>query len=339
MEVRNMKKKAAVWLLALAALAMALTGCGGSEEEKPAGAGDAIKCKIGYWGGTCEAPIYIAKEKGYFEQCGIDPELLLITADTTTLMANGELDCYELTPDQFMPIKNGTEVKIIDSLHTGCIQGAAAKGSGIKSVEDLEGKKVAAKQGEITQILVSSEMVKAGKDPKKVEWINFPNPEKQLAMEKGEVDAFVSYDPFAEIAVNSGHVKFFSNTFDKGLNDILCCFVGLNTKKMEDNPQLAARLSKAFKMACDYLQENPQEAAELIMEKEYIAGDAAVNAKLIKDYTWIAGNKDLLYSSAKEIWHQVYRAGALDEEVSKSELDSWVDEMVKKMVVYKGDES
>lgn len=332
-----MKKKiTAIVMIMVLVAAIGLTGCG-SDANKDTSSSDAIKCKIGYWGGTCEAPIYIAKELGYFEECGIDPELLVITTDTTTLMAQGELDCYELTPDQFMPIKNGTEVKIIDSLHTGCIQGAATKESGIKSVKDLEGKRVAITyQGEITQILVSSEMVKAGLDPNKVEWINYPNAEKQLAMEKGEVDAFVSYDPFAEMAEEDGHVKFFSNTFDEGLNEVLCCFIGLNSKTLEENPQLAGRLSKAFKMACDYLQENPEEAAELIMEKEYIAGDAAINTKLIKDYTWIAGDEEILYSSAEEIWHQIYRAGALDEEVSEDELDEWIDNMVDKMVVYEG---
>lgn len=330
----------AIIMVMVLGTALCLTGCGGSGEENSAsdsGSDGNIPCKIGYWGGTCEAPIYIANEMGYFKECGIDPELFVISEDTTTLMAKGELDCYELTPDQFMPIKNGMKVKIVDSLHTGCIQGAATKESGIKTVKDLEGKKVAiTNQGEITQIQVSSEMVKAGKDPNKVEWVNYPNPEKQLAMEKGEVDAFVSYDPFAEMAVEDGHVKFFSNTFDKGLNEVLCCFIGVNEEALEENPELAGRLSKAFKMACDYLQENPKEAAELIMEKEYITGDAALNAKLIGDYTWVAGDKELLYSSAKEIWNQIYRAGALDEEVSKDELEGWIDNMVDKMVIYGG---
>lgn len=334
-----MKKRWILLLVMLVGSLMILSGCGGSEEDQTAAeSGDSIPCKIGYWGGTCEAPIYIAKEKGYFEECGISPELFVITEDTTTLMAKGQLDCYELTPDQFMPIKNGMEVKIIDSLHTGCIQGAATKESGIKSVKDLEGKKVGiTNQGEITQIQVASEMVKAGKDPDKVEWVNYPNPQKQQAMEQGEIDAFVSYDPFAEMAVQDGHVKFFSNTFDDGLKEVLCCFIGANEAALEEHPELAGRLSKAFKMACEYLEEDPQGAAELIMEKEYITGDAALNAQLLDDYTWIAGDKDILYSSAKEIWHQIYRAGALEEEVSEDELDGWIDNMVNEMVVYDGE--
>lgn len=328
-----------IGIMVVIAMALALTGCGSAEEEggdEKTASGN-IPSKIGYWGGTCESPIYIAYEKGFFQEAGIDPELLVITTDTTTLMANGELDCYELTPDQFMPIKNGTEVSIIDSLHTGCIQGAATKESGIKSCADLEGKKVAINnQGEITQILASSEMVKMGKDPKKVEWVIYPNDQKIQAMEKGEIDAFVAYDPFGEIAAQQGYTKFFSNTFDDGLKDVLCCFIGLNNKTMEENPELAGRLSQAFKKACDYLEANPEEAAELIMEKEYIAGDADINKKLITDYTWVAGDKELIDSSAREIWHQVYRAGALDEEVSEDELEEWIDGMVKKMVKFEG---
>ncbi|MCB6993582.1 ABC transporter substrate-binding protein [bacterium 210820-DFI.6.37] len=337
MEEKMKKKLVLIAVITMLIAMMALTGCGSNEDTDSTASGDMIPCKIGYWGGTCEAPIYIANELGYFKECGVNPELFVISEDTTTLMAKGELDCYELTPDQFMPIKNGMKVKIIDSLHKGCIQGAATVESGIKSVKDLEGKKVGiTNQGEICQIQVASQMVKEGCDPDKVEWLNYPNAEKQLAMEKGEIDAFVSYDPFAEMAVNDGHVKFFSNTFDDGLKEYLCCFIGLNETAMEKYPELAERLSAAFKMACDYLEKEPKAAAELIMEKEYITGDSALNAKLIDDYTWIAGDEEVLYDSAEEIWRQIYRAGALDEEISESELDSWIGEMVNKMVVYKG---
>ncbi|MGN0591817.1 MAG: ABC transporter substrate-binding protein [Ruminococcus sp.] len=332
------------WIACLNAvcLAAAVTGCGQtteeSDESKTAQDTGNISITAGYWGGTCEAPIFIAYENGYFEAFGLDVNLLQITQDVSILMANDELDCFELTPDQFMPIKNGVEVTIIDSLHKGCIQGAATKESGILSVSDLEGKTVAvASMGDIAKILISSEMVQRGKDPDLVNWVVYPGSEMELALENGSIDAFGAYDPYAEIAEKDGYVKFFSNLTDEELADYLCCFVGLSTATLEENPEIAVRLSKAFRMATEYLESNPQEAAEKIMEKGYIAGDAAINAKLIDDYEWISGDEELLFDSAKEIWHQVYRAGALDETVAESQLNEWIDTMVDSMVKYYGE--
>lgn len=337
-----MKKKwMMLGLLMVLSCALVFAGCNKDAKEGTADEGgatsDKIHCLVGYWGGTCEAPIYVAYEKGYFEECGLDVELLVITADTATLMASEELDCYELTPDQFKPMENGLEVKIIDSLHKGCIQGAAAPESGIETVADLEGKTVAAKVGGIAQIQISSEMVKRGLDPKKVNWVTYENAEAQLAMENGEVDAFAAYDPWPEIAILDGATRFYSNTYDEGLAEYLCCFVGLRKAKLEAEPETAGRLAAAFKMACAYLEANPDEAAEMILAKGYIAGDAALNAKLIRDYTWIAGDKELLDASFNEIWHQIYRAGALDNIADEEALAEFIQKMYDSNVYYAGE--
>ena len=197
-----------------AALGGLLSGCGqvtsvgdGAKEGKGSAKPD-NHVVLGYWGGTCEAPIYIGIEKGYFKEAGLEPEALLITSDVTALMANDELDCFELTPDKFKPMEQGLELAIIDSLHKGCIQGAASPESGIKTVEDLEGKKVAAAMGSIPQIQIASQMVLAGKDPSKVEWLTYPSAQMEAAMNAGEVDAFAQYDPWADIAVSNGATKF-----------------------------------------------------------------------------------------------------------------------------------
>ena len=209
-----------------AALGGLLSGCGqvtsagdGAKEGKGSAKPD-NHVVLGYWGGTCEAPIYIGIEKGYFKEAGLEPEALLITSDVTALMANDELDCFELTPDKFKPMEQGLELAIIDSLHKGCIQGAASPESGIKTVEDLEGKKVAAAMGSIPQIQIASQMVLAGKDPSKVEWLTYPSAQMEAAMNAGEVDAFAQYDPWADIAVSNGATKFFSDTFDEGLKGL-----------------------------------------------------------------------------------------------------------------------
>ncbi len=320
-----------------------LSACGSNEPsdkgtaQSSTDADTLLPATIGYWGGTCEAPIYVAHEQGYYQTCGIDDTLLQITTDVTPLLANDELDCFQLTPDKFKPIEQGLEVKVTDSVHKGCIQGATTKDSGIESVADLEGRTVAAATGSIPQIQIASQMVKLGLDPSKVNWVTYPTAEMELALDQGEVDAFASYDPYAEIAVENGKVKFFSNTDDEGLKEYLCCTLGVSQRTIDRNEEIAERLSKANKMACEYLTDNPDDAAQMMIDKGYVAGTVELNATLIKEYTWVPGDEQLLNDSVTEIWHQIARAGALeDAPTDSSGLDEYIQKLTDGMIQYEG---
>lgn len=347
----RVKAKAVAAFAVVGALCVTMAGCAGANNAADNAssaantqASDTQKVTLGYWGGTCESPIFVGYEKGFFQEEGLDPQMLLITSDVAPLMANDELDVYELTPDMFKPMEQGLEVKIADSLHMGCIQGAARADSGIKSVEDLEGKKVAADIGSVAQIQIASQMIQAGKDPQKVEWLTYPIAQKQQAMEAGEIDAFADYDPWTDLAVANGAVKFFSNTFDPGLKDNLCCFVGVSAKTLERNPEIGAKLSRAFKKANEFLTNNPEESADLIVKAGYVPvnTDSGFTKEVmldeIKAYTWISGDKQLLDESFYNIWMQINRAGAM-EDAPKDEaaLVKYINEtLYKKMVSYQG---
>ena len=349
----NGRKVATGALAAAAAMALcgALAGCSANGASTSASSSDSTATEpdnhvvLGYWGGTCEAPIYVGYEKGFFQEEGLDPEMLLITSDVAPLMANDELDCFELTPDKFKPMEQGLEVKIADSLHIGCIQGAARADSGITSVADLEGKKVAADLGSVAQIQIASQMVEAGKDPSKVEWLTYPIAQKQQAMEAGEVDAFADYDPWTDLAVADGAVKFYSNTFDEGLKDNLCCFVGVSSKTLEENPELGPKLSRAFKKANEYITANPEECADIIVNAGYVPvnTDSGFTKDImldeIKAYTWVSGDKKLLDDSFYNIWMQVNRAGAMEDAPSdEAELIKYINEtLYNRMVAYQGE--
>lgn len=348
----NGKKVAKGFVAGAMSLALCgmLAGCGSNASDGASGSsaasdGNGDHVVLGYWGGTCEAPIYIGYEKGFFQEEGLDPELLLITSDVAPLMANSELDCFELTPDKFKPMEQGLECKIIDSLHIGCIQGAAHPDSGITSVEDLEGKTVAADMGSIPQIQIASQMVLAGKDPSKVEWVSYPSAQREEAMWAGEVDAFAQYDPWADIAEANGAVKFFSNTFDDPLKNDLCCFVGLSSKTLEENPEIGPKLSRAFAKAAKYLTENPEECADIIVNAGYVPveTDAGFTKDImldeIKAYTWVSGDRELLDESFYNIWMQINRAGAMeDAPTDEGELINYInDTLYNRMVAYQGE--
>lgn len=333
-----MKKRFVGLLLACLACTFGLWGCGGGEKSQTDGtqqtvqeqqsAEDAasaqqgtegenglMKAVIGYYGGTCEAPIFVAKEKGFFEEAGLDMETVLVTKDTQTLVATNKIDAIMVTPNIFKSLEQGLDIKIIDGCHTGCIQGVAAPDSGIQSPADLKGKKIGiGLMGDVPMILLSSKLTKAGLDPvKDVEWLVYPEAQLEMAMNKGEIDCFTCWDPLAELAVNNGGIRFYSNTFDEDLKDMMCCFVAVNGASYEANPEMARRVAKAFSLANAFITENPEETAEIIINNKYTAGDVEVTAKLLGDYQWVSNDETRAKESMIAIFNMLDENGVLEE--------------------------
>ncbi len=331
-------------------MAAGLAGCNNnsgssssSSSSTSSSSGQSDKAILGYWGGTCEMPIYVGYEKGFFKDAGLDIEIMKITEDVAPLMANGTLDCFELTPDKFKPMEQGLECVIIDSLHYGCQQGVASAASGIKTAADLEGKKVAAEVGSIAQIMLSGLMVDAGKDPNKVEWVSYKNAQMDGALASGEIDAFAAYDPWPDISLDkdSTRTRFWSWTFDSGIKDILCCFVGLSSKKLKESPDVGKKLCEGFKKSADWIRSNVSDACSLAIEKGYVPvnTDAGFTREMMEQeveaYRFISGDKNEIDKSFKYIWESVNKAGAMDS--APSDLDSYImNDLYNKMVNYQG---
>lgn len=342
-------------LLGAAAMAGALAGCSSGASSASASASGASsasgsaaasssaaannKVILGYWGGTCEMPIYVGYEKGFFAEAGLAPEIMKITEDVAPLMANGDLDCFELTPDKFKPMEQGLECVIIDSLHYGCQQGVASADSGITSYKDLEGKKVAAKIGSISQIVLAAQMKQAGLDPDKVEWLTYKNAQMQQALEAGEIDAMAAYDPWPDTILNNvpGSVRYYSWTYDEPLKDTLCCFVGMSTKRLKENPDLGRMLSEGFKKSADWIRANPEEACDLAINAGYVPVNTDTGftrdmmIKEVIDYRFISGDKAAIDKSFSDIWHWIADAGAMED--APADIDKYIMEtLYSKMV-------
>ncbi len=300
---------------------------------------DSNKVIFGYWGGTCEMPIYVGYENGFFEDAGLEPEIMKITEDVAPLMANGDLDCFELTPDKFKPMEQGLECVIIDSLHYGCQQGVASAESGIKSFRDLEGKKVASKIGSISQIVLAAQMKEAGLDPDKVEWLTYKNTQMQQALEAGEIDAMADYDPWPDIILENvpGSVRYYSWTYDEALKNTLCCFVGMSTRRLNENPDLGRMLSEGFKKSTEWIVANPEDACDLAINAGYVPINTDTGftrdmmIREIIDYRFTSGDKKAIDDSFKTIWEWVAAAGAMED--APADLDKYImNDLYNKMV-------
>ncbi len=281
-------------------LLLLLAGCGSSKTEKQdsvapaqkettaAAAKKPVHVKLANGGATCEAPLFIAKEKGFFKEEGIEVETLFMDFERLKEgVATDKMDGVLGNLEWIKPIEQGLNVKYTTGVHTGCIQAVAPKNSKISSVKDLKGKRIGVNaMGDFPMVLMSTALSDAGLDPKKdVEFKAYPGPQLEQALDKGEIDVFIMWDPFGQMAVNKNKaVHFFSNTKTVPYSDQDCCLLVLRGKLVEEDPATAAAITRAVSKGAEWVGQNPDEAAKIIVDKKYVSGDVRLNAQLLKQY-------------------------------------------------------
>ena len=94
--------------------AFSLVGCssgdGGGEAAPEQSGGESggmrTKVKLGYWSATeCDASLLAAYLAGYYEEEGLEPELVLVDYNTwPAQVANGQVDQMMVSGDSFNPM-------------------------------------------------------------------------------------------------------------------------------------------------------------------------------------------------------------------------------------------
>jgi sulfonate transport system substrate-binding protein len=85
------------------------------------------------------------------------------------------------------------------------------KNSGINSLKDLKGKKIAYTKGTSSQYMVFRTLKKAGLSVDDVKWVNLDQNAAAVAYSKGKVDAWATWDPMAAKAELSDSSKVLTN--------------------------------------------------------------------------------------------------------------------------------
>ncbi len=323
-------------LASLLALALLFSGCSSPNAKEAvtknnsSGSQRARTVHIGYYGGTCEAPIYVAYENGIFKKNGLTVELVKIDANVMKEgISTGKLDALQITPGLFKPIEQGMDIKITGGVHTGCIQAVAPVASPIQSITDLKGKTIGVESmGGVPMTLLSMELIKLGIDPvADVTWKVYPAPQLSQALEKQQIDVFSTWDPFPEMAIKEGKARgFFSNTHSQPYAEQFCCYVGMNGKVVSNEPEIAKAITNSLAEAGDWITAHPQEAAQIGVDKKYTGGDAAMNGSLLAQYQFIADpvkarESYVYYLQGMKQLHMLDATTEIEELVRKSFVD------------------
>jgi len=273
--------------LTLVGLALLVAGCGGDASSPSAAAqGGPARVKIGYLGLTCEAAMFVAKEKGFFEEEGLDVEFVKTDWDgLRDGLGLGKFDAnYTLIMYLLKPIEQGLDVKITGGVHSGCLRLQVGPGSNVASAAELKGKKIGIPtMGSPPFLFASRALTAQGLDPKKdVEWVVVAPEVMSLSLEKGQVDAVATSEPLGSILTAQAKVRTIADqAVDEPYRDEYCCATVLSGKFAAGNPAGAAKVTRALLKGALWVETNPTAAAELAVEKKYVASSAELNAQAI----------------------------------------------------------
>jgi NitT/TauT family transport system substrate-binding protein len=323
------KKRNWLGVVAASALALSLAACSGgpgaAPDDKPAPAGDGkpetTELLVGIVPVADQASVFIAIQEGFFKEEGLNVTAQPAQGGAAAVpaMIAGEMQAAFATYPSFLLAQaNGIPVHIVAEGVRGNEEsnGVWVKGdSDIKSIEDLEGKKVAVNTlnntGDLTIRVLMDE---AGVDVDAVEFIELPFPDMVPTLQSGGVDAVWLVEPFQTGAEEAGAKKLFAN-FSGPTAGVPLSGLGMTAEFVKANPNTTAAFIRAIEKANALLAENPDAAREIVPTYSKTTPELAAKLKLP---VWVAGS-----ASAKnlEIWNEIMVGqGSIDKPVDMNEM-------------------
>lgn len=177
---------------------------------------DLTTIKVGYVPITVVAPIYVAKELGYFAEEGLDVQLEAFPggSDLVILTASGQLDASfaGAGPPLYNGVAQGLPVKIIAPGHTEgdpvatplMISKKSCEDGKITSVADLKGKKVSINARGSIEYLLNAALSTGGLTIDDIDLQILPFPDAIAGLQTGAVDAALISEPLATKAEQDG---------------------------------------------------------------------------------------------------------------------------------------
>lgn len=297
-----MKRHILFILTAVTILAVLLTACNSSNAPAPqiSGAdgnsgnnsGTVPKWRItipGKSGSLCNSPTYIAYEKGFFAEEGIEAELISSNFEANKVgLANGTIATVNGDFQMFPSIEAGVQMSVVEGLHQGCIKLNVLPDSDIQNAEDLRGKTIAVDEiGGTPHQVALLWLARNGLTAGDVTFLPFDDGNLELeALLKGQVDAAAMWDPLASISEKAGTVRAILDiSKDEPFAGHYCCFLYASNKLLESDPELIAAELRAYHKAQNWIYENPEEAVQLVTEQQYVSiEDHDLAVSLIKSY-------------------------------------------------------
>ena len=232
------------------------------------------KVSFGYQPFGSNLPFFVAMEKGFFTQEGIavEPVKIISANDAANAVVQGSLVGNATVPlnvllniEENQPglmkifmVKASSKEKWSDYL-------LVKKGSPIKTITDLKGKKVGGYPGSAQQTLIRLILGHFMSD-KEIVTVEMPPATQLQGLDAGQIDGLLTYDELAITALQNGVAEVLvDNPINKYVVNPLYAFpYVLSSDFVRKNPKAARGIRDAMYKAADFIKTEEPEARAIM---------------------------------------------------------------------------
>ena len=275
-----MKKK-----VLAAVLAASLLGCPGAVY-----ADEAQDVTMAFCTWTGYAPMFIAREQGYFEEAGINMDIQVIEDESTyaALITTGNVQFLATAQDPNIKMyANGADSRFLLTMDSSNGADGLVATADIETLDDLAGKKLALDKSASSYYFFLTALEQGSSlTEDDIDVVDMGDTtDAGLAFMSGTVDAAIMWEPELSEAIETvegAHAIVTSADYPNTIMDSLV----VNTKYAEENPEVVEAVTEAWYKAIDFLNENPEEAYEMMASgfEEVTAEDVASDVQGLEFY-------------------------------------------------------
>jgi NitT/TauT family transport system substrate-binding protein len=285
------------------------------------GHSDETTVKIGYLPSDHDSALFVAQAQKQYEAQGINVETSSFNngGDLMTAMASGDIDVgYVGVTPALSSISKGIPVKIVSGAQREGSGIVVSNKSSINSIADLKGKKVATPgEASIQYMLLEYALNKENVNISQVNPSSMKVAQMNDALKTGSLDAIVTYEPYASIAVSSGYGKLLENSSEI-MPDHPCCVVVASDSFIKDHPKELKSILAIHENATKYINEHPDEAAKLLPSD--IVPNASLEGNVLKGIDFVSGLNDTYKQSVMDFKDTEIQLGVLNKNLTEDQI-------------------
>lgn len=213
-------------------------------------------------------PAFVALEKGYFKQEGIDVKVAGVFKagpEEMSAFAAQELDIGYVgqAPATAAFLNGGADIQFIAQVNLEGSSIVAAAASGCTSVTDLSGKMIAIPGHATMQDYLLRKSVKKNDMPfEAVRTIVLKPPEMLQALSQKQIDAFIAWEPYPAQAVRAGYGELLISSGEIAENHP-CCVLIADAGFCRKHPEIIKKVRSAHRRSCEFIAAQQAEAIEI----------------------------------------------------------------------------